>query len=376
MLERPVLDPGLMDIGIPTEIKPDERRVALTPAGARELTRRGHRVIVQSGAGIGSGFLDPAYLAVDAECGSVAEVFAEADLILKVKEPQPEEIDRLSGQHTLFTYLHLAADPLLALALADTGARCIAYETVEDAQGRLPLLAPMSEVAGRLSAQAGAVALTGPGGGRGLLIGGVPGVAPAEVVVLGGGIAGTAAATVAAGMGARVTIVDRSISRLVELDRHFAGQLRTVHASELAIEELLFTADLVIGAALVPGARAPRLIRREQLPSMRPGTVLVDISIDQGGCFETSHPTTHSQPTYEVDGIVHYCVANIPSAVAETSTRALTNATLDYALRLAELGPEAALDTDPLFARGLNVADGRIVHDVVATAVETAVMPA
>ncbi len=312
---------------------------------------------------------------MDAECTTVAEVFERAELVLKVKEPLREEVERLTEQHTLFTYLHLAADPELALALAVTGARCIAYETVEDAHGRLVLLAPMSEIAGRLAAQAGATAMTGPGGGRGLLIGGVPGVAPAEVLILGGGVAGTAAATVAAGMGARVTIVDRSIPRLIELAERFAGRVRTVHAGELAIEELLPTADLVIGAVLVPGARAPRLVRREQLGAMRPGSVLVDISIDQGGCFETSRPTTHSEPTYELDGIVHYCVTNMPGAVAATSTRALTNATLDYALRLADLGPEAALDDDPRFARGLNVADGRIVHDTVAAAVETALTP-
>jgi alanine dehydrogenase len=362
-----------MNIGIPTEIKPDERRVALTPAGARELSRRGHRVLVQRGAGSGSGFSDDAYLATGAQLGTVDEVFGDAELILKVKEPQPEEVDRLCEQHTLFTYLHLAADPRLAFALAASGARCIAYETVEDAAGRLPLLRPMSEIAGRLAAQAGAVALTGPGGGRGLLIGGVPGVAPAEVLVLGGGVAGTAAAVVAAGMGARVTIVDRSVGRLAELDERFAGHVRTVHASELAIEELLPTADLVVGAVLVTGARAPRLVRRGDLAMMRPGSALVDISIDQGGCFETSRPTTHSAPTYRVDDVVHYCVANMPGAVPATSTRALASATLDYALRLADLGPEAALDADPQFARGLNVAGGRIVHDVVAEAVEEAV---
>jgi alanine dehydrogenase len=300
-------------------------------------------------------------------------VFAESELILKVKEPQPVEVERLTPQHTLFTYLHLAADPHLAFALVDSGARCIAYETVEDGDGRLPLLRPMSEIAGRLSAQAGAAALTGPGGGRGLLMGGVPGVAPAEVLVLGGGVAGTAAASVAAGMGARVTIIDRSIPRLVELEAHFRGAVRTVHASELALEELLPTADLVIGAVLVTGARAPRLIGRADLPALRPGTVLVDISIDQGGCFETSRPTTHSAPTYRVDDVVHYCVANMPGAVPATSTRALTNATLEYAVRLADHGPEAALEADPLLARGLNVADGRIIHDVVASAVEGAV---
>jgi alanine dehydrogenase len=365
-----------MNIGVPTEIKTDERRVALTPAGVRELTRHGHRVIVQSGAGTGSGFGDDAYVAAGAECGTVDEVFAHSELILKVKEPQPAEVERLSERHTLFTYLHLAADPWLAYALLRTGARCIAYETVEDEAGRLPLLAPMSEVAGRLATQAGAGALTGPGGGRGVLIGGVPGVAPAEVLVLGAGVAGTAAAAVAVGMGARVTIVDRSIARLARLDERFGGLVRTIHASDLAIEELLPTSDLVIGAVLVAGDRAPRLVRREHLASMQPGSVLVDISIDQGGCFETSQATTHSAPTYEVDGIVHYCVANIPGAVPVTSTRALTNATLSYALRLADLGPEVALGADPAFARGLNVAGGRIVHETVAHAVDALALAA
>jgi alanine dehydrogenase len=365
-----------MNIGVPTEIKADERRVALTPAGVREFSRHGHHVIVQSGAGAGSGFSDDMYLAAGAECATVEDVFVRSELILKVKEPQPAEVARLSEQHTLFTYLHLAADPGLAFALARTGARCIGYETVEDGQGRLPLLAPMSEVAGRLAAQAGAVTLTGPGGGRWLLIGGVPGVEPAEALILGGGVAGTAATTVAVGMGARVTIVDRSIPRLGQLDELFGGNVRTIHASDLAIEELLPGSDLVIGAVLIAGARAPHLVRHEHLASMRPGSVLVDISIDQGGCFETSRPTTHSEPTYEVDGVVHYCVANIPGAVPVTSTRALTNATLEYALRLADLGPEAALDADPLFARGLNVADGQIVHETVAQAVDAVALAA
>lgn len=361
-----------MRIGVPAEVKTDERRVALTPAGAREFARRGHRVLVERGAGAGAGFCDEEYHAAGAESGRVEDVFGAADLILKVKEPQPEEVARLNSQHTLFTYLHLAAEPQLAWSLAATGARCIAYETVEDARGRLPLLAPMSDIAGRLSAQAGAAALTGPGGGRGLLIGGTPGVAPAEVIVLGGGVAGTAAATVAAGIGARVTIVDRSIQRLTELEERFGRAVRTLYASELAIEELLPSADVVIGAVLVAGARAPLLVRSEQLALMRRGSVLVDISIDQGGCFETSRPTTHSDPTYVLDGVVHYCVANMPGAVAATSTVALTNATLDYALRLADYGPDEALTSDPLFQRGLNIADGQIVHDVVAAAIDRA----
>jgi alanine dehydrogenase len=361
---------NFMNIGIPTEIKPDERRVALTPSGAHEFVRRGHRVLVQHDAGVGSGFSDAAYTAAGATLATVDEVFAHGELILKVKEPQPIEVERLTPQHTLFTYLHLAAAPELAFALAHSGARCIAYETVEDAAGRLPLLQPMSEIAGRLSAQAGAVGLTGPGGGRGLLMGGVPGVSPAEVLVLGGGVAGTAAAVVAAGMGARVTIVDRSVARLIDLETRFGSRVRTLHASELAIQELLPTADVVIGAVLVTGARAPHLVRSDDLASMQRGSVLVDISIDQGGCFETSRPTTHSEPTYAVDGVVHYCVTNMPGAVSATSTRALSSVTLDHALRLADLGPEAALAGDPLLARGLNVEDGRIVHEVVAAAVE------
>jgi alanine dehydrogenase len=357
---------GVRTVGVPAEIKPDERRVALTPAGARELVTRGHHVIVERGAGVGSGFADADYLAVGAQTGDTDRVFAEADLIVKVKEPQPEEARRLTGQHTLFTFLHLAAEPELAAALVRSGARCIAYETVEDEHGGLPLLAPMSMVAGRLATQAGAFALAATGGGRGVLLGGIPGVLPAEVLVLGGGVAGTQAALVAVGMGARVTVVDRSLTRLAQLNELFGTTVRTVHASDLAIEELLPHADLVIGAVLVPGARTLRLVRRDHLSAMREGSVMVDISIDQGGCFETSTPTTHADPTYVVDGIVHYSVTNMPGAVPATSSRALTNATLGYVLALADLGPQAALDRDPLFARGLNVSDGRLVHPTVA----------
>lgn len=353
-------------VGVPAEVKPDERRVALTPAGARELVSRGHRVIVERAAGAGSGFPDEDYRSVGAEVADVDRVFGEAELIVKVKEPQPDEAGRLTGRHTLFTFLHLAAEPELAAALVRSGARCIAYETVEDEHGRLPLLAPMSMVAGRLAAQAGAFALAATGGGRGLLLGGIPGVAPAEVLVLGGGVAGTQAALVAVGMGARVTVVDRSIARLGELNELFGTSVRTVHASDFAIQELLPQSDLIIGAVLVPGARALRLVRREHLALLRSGSVLVDISIDQGGCFETSRPTTHADPTYVLDGVVHYCVTNMPGAVPATSSRALTNATLGYVLALADLGPQAALDSDPLFARGLNVSDGRVVHPTVA----------
>jgi alanine dehydrogenase len=357
-------------VGVPAEIKPDERRVALAPAGAHALAKRGHRVIVEYGAGASSGFPDEAYRLAGAELTDVEHVFADAELILKVKEPQPEEVARLQGHHTLFTYLHLAAEPDLARGLADSGARCIAYETVEDTAGRLPLLAPMSMVAGRLAAQAAAVALATIGGGRGLLLGGVPGVAPAEVVVLGGGVAGTQAATVALGMGARVTVLDRSVERLGELDALFAGAVRTIHATDLAVEELLPSADVVIGAVLIPGARAPRLVRREHLRDMQAGSVLVDISIDQGGCFETSRPTTLAEPTFSVDGIVHYCVTNMPGSVPTTASRALTNATYRYIMLLADLGPERALKRDRPFACGLNIAAGRLVHPAVIAALQ------
>jgi len=359
-----------MRVGVPTEIKQQEGRVALTPAGARELIAHGHEVLVQAGAGAGSRIPDEAYALQGATVVATAEdVFDGAELIVKVKEPQPGEVALLRPEHTLFTYLHLAPDPELAHGLCRSGATCIAYETVEDEHGRLPLLAPMSEVAGRIASQVGAAALVAPGGGRGVLMSGVPGVAPARVVVIGGGVAGTGAARVAAGMGAEVVVMDRSIARLRELDAELAGRVTTRFASSLAVEEALAEADLVIGAVLVKGARAPRLVRREHLARMRPGAVLVDISIDQGGCFETSRPTTHAEPTYEVDGVVHYCVANMPGAVPVTSTQALTNATLPYVLALAGCGVEGALEADPGLAAGLNVAGGRVVHPVVAAEV-------
>jgi alanine dehydrogenase len=358
-----------MIVGIPTEIKADEFRVALTPAGARELTDSGHTVLVQRGAGAGSGFADGDYRAQGASVAPDAEaVFAEAELIVKVKEPQPAEVSLLRAQQTLFTYLHLAPDPPLTRALAATGTTCVAYETVTDRAGRLPLLAPMSEVAGRLAAQAGAFMLQRPLGGRGTLIGGVPGVPPARVLVIGGGVVGTNAAVVAAGMGAAVTIFDSSLERLRELDRQLGSRLVTHHASALAIEESLPQADLVIGAVLVRGARAPFVVRRSQLETMKSGAVLVDVSIDQGGCFETSRPTTHSEPTFELDGIVHYCVANMPGAVPITSTHALTNATLPYVLLLAGRGLLGATQADSGLRAGVTLVGGHVTSAPVATA--------
>ena len=354
-------------VGIPTEIKPDEYRVAITPAGVRELADAGHEVFIQRGAGEGSAIVDEDYEAQGAVIVPGAdEVFGEADLIVKVKEPLPEEVARLQPRHTLFTYLHLAPAPELTKGLADSGATCIAYETVEDRNGRLPLLAPMSEVAGKIATQAGAFMLEKPLGGRGILLGGVPGVAAANVVVIGGGVVGMNAAFIAIGMEADVFVYDRNIDRLRELDVIFGGRCSTCYASTLEIEQRLSEADLIIGAVLVHGARAPRVITREQLKLMKRGAVLVDVSIDQGGCFETSRPTTHSNPTYEVDGITHYCVTNMPGAVPVTSTYALTNATMPYVLRLAERGVHRALSADPGFMAGLNVAAGRVTYEPVA----------
>jgi alanine dehydrogenase len=359
-----------MRVGVPTEIKTDEYRVALTPAGVRELTDAGHEVLVQQGAGEGSAISDADYGAQGARILPDAEaVFGEAELIVKVKEPQPEEVARLEPRHTLFTYLHLAPAPELTKSLMATGATCIAYETVVDRNGRLPLLAPMSEVAGKIATQAGAFMLEKPLGGRGILLGGVPGVAAANVMVIGGGVVGMNAAFIAIGMEADVFVYDRNIDRLRELDIIFGGRCSTCYASTLEIEQRLPTVDLVIGAVLVHGARAPHVIKREQLALMRPGTVLVDVSIDQGGCFETSRPTTHSNPTYEVDGVTHYCVANMPGAVPITSTMALTNATLPYVLALANKGAQHALGDDPGFMAGLNVAAGRLTSAPVAEAV-------
>jgi len=356
-----------MRVGVPTEIKADEYRVALTPAGVRELASHGHGAVVQSGAGDGSGITDADYVSQGAEILPDADaVFAAADMIVKVKEPQPEEVARLEPRHVLFTYLHLAPDAELTQGLLDSGATCIAYETVEDDRGRLPLLAPMSEVAGKIATQAGAFMLEKPLGGRGILLGGVPGVPAAKVKVIGGGVVGMNAAFIAIGMEADVTVFDRNIDRLRELDVAFGGRADTCFASTLAIEEHLAEADLVIGAVLVAGARAPHVVTREQLKLMKRHAVLVDVSIDQGGCFETSRPTTHSDPTYEVDGITHYCVANMPGAVPVTSTWALTNATMPYVLRLADQGVHRALSADPGFMRGLNVAGGKVTYEPVA----------
>jgi alanine dehydrogenase len=354
-------------VGVPTEIKTDEYRVALTPSGARELADHGHEVVVQAGAGEGSAIADADYLAQGASILPDADaVFAEADLIVKVKEPQPVEVARLKAHHTLFTYLHLAPDPGLTRGLIDSGATCIAYETVEDTRGRLPLLAPMSEVAGKIATQAGAFMLEKPLGGRGLLLGGVPGVAAGKVMVIGGGVVGQNAAEIAIGMGAETYVYDRSIDRLRELEVLLNGRCSTCYASTLEIESRLPEMDLVIGAVLVHGAKAPHVITREQLKLMKRNAVLVDVSIDQGGCFETSHATTHTDPTYEVEGITHYCVANMPGAVPITSTWALTNATMPYLLKLAGGGTQAALAADPGFMAGLNVAAGRLTYEPVA----------
>ncbi len=365
-----------MKVGVPTEVKDDEYRVALTPSGVRELSDAGHEVFVQSGAGEGSGIDDDAYSAQGAAIVADAEeVFGAAELIVKVKEPQPEEVARLEPRHTLFTYLHLAADAELTRGLMGSGATCVAYETVEDDRGRLPLLAPMSEVAGKIATQAGAFILEKPLGGRGILLGGVPGVAAANVMIIGGGVVGMNAAFIAVGMEATVFVYDRSLDRLRELDLAFAGRADTIFSTTLAIEERLPEVDLVIGAVLVHGARAPRVITRSQLSLMKPHAVLVDVSIDQGGCFETSRPTTHSNPTYEVDGITHYCVTNMPGAVPVTSTYALTNATMPYVLHLARAGLEGAMAENPGLRLGVNVAGGQVTYAPVAEAVGVPCVP-
>jgi len=354
-------------VGVPTEIKTDEYRVALTPSGARELTDHGHDVFVQTGAGEGSAIGDKEYVAQGAKILPDADaVFAEADLIVKVKEPQPVEVARLEARHTLFTYLHLAPDAELTRGLIDSGATCVAYETVEDRRGRLPLLAPMSEVAGKIATQSGAFMLEKPLGGRGLLLGGVPGVAAGKVMVIGGGVVGQNAAEVAIGLGAETYVYDKSIDRLRELEVLLNGRCSTCFASTLEIEQRLPEMDLVIGAVLVHGAKAPHVVTRGQLGMMKRNAVMVDVSIDQGGCFETSRPTTHSDPTYEVDGITHYCVANMPGAVPITSTYALTNATMPYVVKLADDGVHRALGSDPGFMRGLNVAAGKLTYEPVA----------
>jgi alanine dehydrogenase len=355
-------------VGVVTEMMADEYRVALTPAGARELLERGHEVLVETGAGEGSAFPDTAYAAVGARIASPDEVWSEAELVLKVKEPLAEEYGRLREGLCLFTYLHLAADEQLTDALLESGATCIAYETVQSEDGKLPLLAPMSEVAGRLATQMGAWALEKSQGGRGILLGGVPGVPPARVIVLGGGIVGCNAALIAVGMQADVWVLDKSVERMRELEMMLDGRTTLAMSSRLQIEELLPEADLVVGAVLIPGARAPKLVTRGMLALLKPGAVLVDVSIDQGGCFETSRPTTHSDPVYEVDGIVHYCVANMPGAVPITSTKSLTNVTLPYAEAIADLGVHEAISHSTALARGVNVAAGKVTYQAVAEA--------
>jgi alanine dehydrogenase len=357
-------------VGVPTELKADEYRVALTPIGARELTEHGHELLIQRGAGEGSAISDADYEAQGARIVPSAEdVWGDADLVLKVKEPQPEEVGLLRPETALFTYLHLAPAPELTRSLCDSGATCVAYETVEDAQGRLPLLAPMSEIAGKIATQAGAFMLEKPFGGRGILLGGVPGVAAANVMIIGGGVVGMHAAFIAIGMEADVFVYDVDLNRLRGLDVAFGGRCSTVYSSVLSIEERLPHVDLVIGAVLVHGARAPRVIRREQLALMKPRAVLVDVAIDQGGCFESSRPTTHREPTFEVDGIIHYCVTNMPGAVPITSTYALTNATLPYVIALADHGVAEAARRDPGLKLGVNVVGGKVTHPAVAEGV-------
>ena len=357
-----------MKIGVAKEIKSDEYRVALTPAGARELGQRGHDVLVETGAGDGSSFADAAYEAAGARIVSVDEAWAEAELMLKVKEPIQPEYGRLRDGLVLFTYLHIAADGPLTRALLESGITAVAYETVETDSGALPLLAPMSEIAGRLAAQAGAYFLEKPLGGRGLLLGGVPGVAPGRVVVIGGGMVGYNAAVIAIGLGADVTILERSLDRMRHLEEVLSGRVSLVMSSTLQIEESIREADVVIGAVLIPGAVAPKLITLEMVAGMKEGAVLADVAIDQGGCSETSHPTTHSEPVYKLEGVTHYCVANMPGAVPITSTKALTNATLPYVETIADYGLAEAVARDPALARGVNVVGGKVTYEAVADA--------
>jgi alanine dehydrogenase len=357
-----------MRIGVPTEIKKQESRVGLTPESVGELVRAGHEVFVQKDAGIGSGFSDDFYTDVGAQIVADADaVFEAAELIVKVKEPQPEETARLKPHHTLFTYLHLAPDPVQAKGLIDSGCLAIAYETVTDRDGRLPLLTPMSQVAGRMAMQVAAWALMKTKRGRGVLLGGVPGVMPAKVVIIGGGVSGSNAAEIAVGMRADVTIFDRNNAQLAELDAQFNGAVKTMYSTKASLDAAVREADLVIGAVLIPGASAPKLVTKAQLKHMQPGAVLVDIAIDQGGCFETSHATTHEDPIYEVDGILHYCVANMPGAVPRTSTYALNNATLPFVLEIANKGGREAVKTNAHLAEGMTVADGHIAHEQVAS---------
>lgn len=356
-----------MRIGVPKEIKNHEYRVGLTPAGARELARQGHQVTVQANAGTAIGFTDAQYIAAGARiAATAAAIFADTEMIIKVKEPQPVEYQQLRPGQILYTYLHLAPDPQQTQGLIDSGAVCIAYETVTDGRGGLPLLAPMSEVAGRMSIQAAAKALEISSGGSGVLLGGVPGVAPAHITVIGGGVVGIHAARMALGLAAEVTILDRSLARLREIDNDFGGRIRTLFSTHDAIEDELRIADAVIGAVLIPGAAAPKLVTRAMLKLMKPGSVLVDVAIDQGGCAESSHATTHQDPTYVFDGVIHYCVANMPGGVARTSTQALTNATLEYAIEIANKGVKHALLHDRNLLNGLNVCGGSVTCEAVA----------
>ena len=357
-----------MKIGVAREIKSDEYRVALTPAGALELKNRGHEVLVETGAGEGSAFDDNAYLSVGARIGSVDDVWGTSDLLLKVKEPVASEYTRLRAGLTLFTYLHIAADEPLTRALVGSGVTAVAYETVETPRGALPLLAPMSEIAGRLASQAGAYFLEKPFGGRGLLLGGVPGVAPGRVVIIGGGIVGYNAAVIALGLGAQVTILERSIDRMRHLEEILSGRVSLLMSSSLQITSSVADADLVIGAVLIPGAVAPKLVTRAMIAGMKTGAVVVDVAIDQGGCFETSHPTTHSDPVYVVEGVTHYCVANMPGGVPITATKALTNATLPYVEAIANRGLRDAVAADHELAKGVNVVAGKITYEAVAQA--------
>ena len=357
-----------MRIGVAKEIKSDEYRVALTPAGARELVQSGHDVFVEHDAGEGSAFPDALYEAEGAQIVTVDDVWSDVDLLLKVKEPVPAEYERLREELVLFTYFHLAADGGLTRALVDSGITAVAYETVETANGALPLLAPMSEIAGRLAAQAGAYFLERPLGGRGLLLGGVPGVAPGKVVVIGGGMVGYNSALIALGLGADVTIIERSIDRMRRLEEVLGARVTLLMSSSLQIEESLADADVVIGAVLIPGALAPKLVTREMVAGMKNGSVVADVAIDQGGCFETSRPTTHSEPVYVVEGVTHYCVANMPGAVPITATKALTNATLPYVEAIADRGLVEAVLGDPALARGVNVLEGKVTYEAVAEA--------
>jgi alanine dehydrogenase len=356
-----------MKIGVPKEIKNHEYRVGLTPASVREFVAHGHAVTVQAGAGAAIGLDDAQYAAAGATIApDAASVFAQADMIVKVKEPQPQECAMLRPGQLLYTYLHLAPDPQQTAALVKSGAVCVAYETITGPNGGLPLLAPMSEVAGRMAIQAGAAHLEKSKGGMGVLLGGVPGVAPADVTILGAGVVGTHALQVAVGVGARVTVLDKNVDRLRQLDLVFGNRITTLYSNAQSVEEAVLRADLVVGGVLIPGAAAPKLVTRDMIARMKKGAVVVDVAIDQGGCFETSHATTHAEPTYVVDGVVHYCVANMPGAVARTSTFALNNATIGHGLALADQGWRAAMRANPHLKAGLNVAEGRVTFEAVA----------